>query len=108
QARASTDSVVSDAREQQRIRARVRGLSSADRRPGRPILGPDQVQHGRLRRLRVAAGASGIEDGVGWRGLADESVHAASLDARVCERTLWRLRWGAGSFVRLRLVLIWA
>jgi hypothetical protein len=96
---------VPDALEQRRIRSSVRWLSRPLDRPGGSLLGSDQVQHGRLRRLRAAASVAGLQDGIGGRRLGDESVHADSLDARLRERSLWLVRRGVGSFLRLRLVL---
>jgi hypothetical protein len=86
---------VPDALEQRRIRSSVRWLSRPLDRPGGSLLGSDQVQHGRLRRLRAAASVAGLQDGIG----------ADSLDARLRERSLWLVRRGVGSFLRLRLVL---
>jgi hypothetical protein len=90
---------------QPRIASQLRRLSSAADRPGRSVLGPDQVELWRIWGLRPATGVARIEDGVSWGGLGDERVHADPLDARLRHGSLRIVRCGARALLRLRLVL---
>ena len=87
-------------------RLQDRSVLGAHRRPRGRNLGADTLRRRWL--LRTPTSATRVEDGFGWRRLADESVDAVALDEGLRERPLRVVVWGvellAGSLLVLNSV----